>query len=161
MKILKNKFWALLLIASVAFLSCKKQDPLPPIQPVSNTSSTSTNNPYFTQGQWIVELFQENATVETSNFRGYLFTFNSDGTVQAKKDNSTVAGTWSTVKGGAHMKFEISFTSDPLIKLNEDWEVKSETNTSLKLEHVSGGNGGTDYLTFGRYFAQGEIGNFK
>lgn len=160
MTTIKNKFWALLLIASVAFLSCKKQDPLSPIKPV--TSTTTTNNPTFTRGQWVVELFQEDSTDETSNFRGYLFTFNSDGTVLAKKDNSNaVTGTWSTVKGSATMKFKISFPSDPLSKLNEDWDVKNETYTDLKLEHVSGGNGGTDYLTFSRYFVQGNTGSYQ
>ncbi|MEZ4988540.1 MAG: hypothetical protein R2795_26535 [Saprospiraceae bacterium] len=35
-------------------------------------------------------------------------------------------------------------------ELNEDWEIISQSDTRIELVHVSGGNGGTDYLTFER-----------
>jgi hypothetical protein len=162
MRTLKNKFWALLLITSVSFLSCKKQDPLPPITPAANsTTGTSTNNPTFTRGDWKIALFQEGAADETTNFRGYLFTFESNGHVLAKKDNTAIVGDWSTVKESDGMKFIINFPGGQLSELNGDWKVKSETYTDLRLEHVSGGDGSVDYLNFERYFAQGNVGNIK
>ncbi|MES2565838.1 MAG: hypothetical protein V4565_03165 [Bacteroidota bacterium] len=154
MKTLRNKFWALLLIVSVAFLSCKKQDPPSPVMPnFTETEVTSTSNPTFTRGQWKVDLFQESNTDETANYLGYLFMFKEDGNVLATKNNDSIIGTWSSIKGSDHMKFRISFPSSPLSELNDDWDIKNETYTNLKLEHISGGNNETDHLTFGRYFA--------
>ena len=35
-------------------------------------------------------------------------------------------------------------------ELNDDWDVVSQSATKIELIDVSGGNGGTDYLTFER-----------
>ena len=35
-------------------------------------------------------------------------------------------------------------------ELTEDWHIISISNTKIELTHVSGGNGGTDFLTFER-----------
>jgi hypothetical protein len=32
--------------------------------------------------------------------------------------------------------------------LNDDWDIISHSPTKIELKDVSGGNGGTDYLTF-------------
>jgi hypothetical protein len=43
----------------------------------------------------------------------------------------------------------IVFTSpDDFEDLTEDWDFISETSSKMELIHISGGNGGTDYLTF-------------
>lgn len=34
------------------------------------------------------------------------------------------------------------------IVLSDDWDVLERTDTKIRLIDVSGGNGGTDYLTF-------------
>ena len=35
-----------------------------------------------------------------------------------------------------------------LDELNSDWHIIEQNSNTIKLEDVSGGNGGTDYLTF-------------
>lgn len=160
MKTLKNKFLALLLITTVAFFSCKKQDPLVPVKPETTTSTASTNNPNFTRGQWKVELFQEDGIDGATGFRGYLFTFNSDGTVSVKKDNDVMNGNWSTVKNNNEMKFTLGFSTSPLDDLNGQWDVKYETDVRIALERKLNDSSLVS-LTFDRYFAQAEIGNFK
>ena len=34
------------------------------------------------------------------------------------------------------------------IEISDDWNVIERTDTKIKLQDISGGNGGTDYLTF-------------
>jgi hypothetical protein len=47
------------------------------------------------------------------------------------------------------LDFIISFASPANFReLSEDWEILSRTASKIKLKHVSGGNGGTDLLTF-------------
>jgi hypothetical protein len=47
------------------------------------------------------------------------------------------------------LDFTISFASpDNFTELSEDWKVLSRTDSKIELKHVSGGNGGTDLLTF-------------
>ena len=36
----------------------------------------------------------------------------------------------------------------PFEDLNDDWDFISQSSTKIELIDVSGGNGGTDYLTF-------------
>lgn len=150
MKNTRNKFLALILIATVAFFSCKKEDPIPVQMPAANITTSSTENPTFTKGDWRVALLQEHSVDNTNNLRGYLFRFNSNGTVIALKDSSSVNGKWSSQLGDEQRKFMINFSSEPLNDLNQDWRIKGETWTSLKLEHTNADDGSTDYLTFQR-----------
>jgi hypothetical protein len=39
-------------------------------------------------------------------------------------------------------------TAMPFDEFNDDWDVVTYNNTRVELFDVSGGNGGTDYLTF-------------
>lgn len=41
------------------------------------------------------------------------------------------------------------FTSPPdFEELTDDWDIISQTSSKIELIDISGGNGGTDYLTF-------------
>ena len=47
------------------------------------------------------------------------------------------------------LDFNIAFSSPAnFTDLTEDWNIITYTTTKIQLIHVSGGNGGTDYLTF-------------
>ena len=48
------------------------------------------------------------------------------------------------------LDFNILFTSPTNFsdELSDDWDILSRTDTKVELVDVSGGNGGTDYLTF-------------
>ncbi|MEZ5069461.1 MAG: hypothetical protein R2751_00485 [Bacteroidales bacterium] len=47
------------------------------------------------------------------------------------------------------LHFHIFFSlSNDFEDLNDDWEILSHSATKIELVDVSGGNGGTDYLTF-------------
>ncbi|MDF2435644.1 MAG: hypothetical protein K0Q95_20 [Bacteroidota bacterium] len=103
---------------------------------------------YINEGKWKVSSFKEDDKDETGHFDGYVFVFNTDNTVTATKGNSTVKGTWSTGTDNSKTKMNINFSSAPLDELSEDWIIVNGSKSSIELKHVSGGDGGTDYLTF-------------
>ncbi len=131
-----------LILFSLLTTSCKKNDDTSP----SSSSSVSASLP---QGQWKITYFNDSGNDETSHFAGYVFTFNSGGTVTATKASNTVSGTWSDGNDNSGSKLVLNFGSTvPFDNLNEDWHVTEQSTTVIKLNHVSGGNGGTDVLYF-------------
>ena len=122
----------------MAFASCKKDD-----------NSSSPSSIVVTQGQWKVTLFSENGVVETSKFSNYVFTFSSNGTVSAVRSGSTVNGSWSDGNDDSQKKLIMNFASPAdFTEISDDWHILQETSSKIQLEDVSGGNGGTDLLTF-------------
>ncbi|MCW5520949.1 hypothetical protein J1N09_13955 [Aureitalea sp. L0-47] len=109
-------------------------------------------------GSWRISYFWDSNKDETSNFTGYVFNFNSDGTLVATRNNDTVNGTWSVTDSSSSsssssndVDFNIFFNvpqSSDFEDLNDDWDIVSVTNTMIELTDVSGGNGDTDFLTF-------------
>jgi hypothetical protein len=129
-------FLAALIISSVGFQSCSKDKQ----EEIATTVATN----YVNNGKWKITKFEEDGKNETDHFAGYVFEFNTNGTVTASKDEKVVRGTWS--KGDN--KFIINFDTAPFNELNEDWVVKNGNATSMQLQHVSGGDGSIDYLNF-------------
>lgn len=118
---------------------------------VANTNTDPIDISQFeedlTTGVWYVEYFFDDYD-ETDNYAGYEFTFAVDGTAQAVKSGNTVAGTWALVDD---FKLDLFFgTNAPLDELDEDWEILEATSEIIKLKHISGSDGSTDYVTFGR-----------
>ena len=120
----------------VGFSSCKKDD--------STTPSTSG----MIQGLWKVTSYIDSGNNETNHYTGYSFEFKSGGVVTATKSGSTISGTWSTGSDDSQSKLYLTFSTAPFIELNDDWHIMQQTSAIIKLEDVSGGNGGTDNLTF-------------
>jgi hypothetical protein len=133
---------AIILIATAS--SCNK----------SNDSTSSTNQVTVLtqtaqQGKWKVTYYNDNGTVKTSTYSGYEFQFNSNGTVTATKAATTVSGTWHSGTDDSKLKLYLDFgIVNPFQELNDDWHVTQQSSTIITLEDVSGGGGGTDYLTF-------------
>jgi hypothetical protein len=135
-----------LTIFTAVFTACNKND-------ANNTSSVNTTavNSTVTSGTWRITLFNDSGTDETANFSGFNFTFASSGSLAAANNILTISGTWSTRVDNSKVKLTINFPSPSVsafLDLNEDWEVTSRTDTQVTMQHVSGGGGGTDYLTF-------------
>ena len=147
----------LALFVSVLLVGCSEDD--------SNDNNTNNNSNLIAQanqvaqsGSWRISYFWDTDKDETSNFAGYVFNFNSDGTLVATGNNNTVNGTWSVTDSSSssssssndvdfNIFFNVPQTSD-FEDLNDDWDIISITNNMMELTDVSGGNGGTDFLTF-------------
>lgn len=113
-------------------------------------------------GTWRITNFNDSGQNETSDFNGYDFTFNSDGSLVATNGSNTLTGTWSVTddsnssddsSSDDDIDFNIFFPvsdDNDFEDLNDDWDVVTTTSTRIELIDISGGNGGTDMLTFER-----------
>lgn len=134
---MKNYKFIMPIIASIlmAMSACKKDD-----------ATTVTDK--IQSGTWIVTVYSESGKDQLSHFAGYNFTF-ANGVVTAVKSGSSVSGTYSTKLDDSQKKLVLNFgAKDTFDELNDDWHVLEETSVKIRLEDVSGGNGGTDLLTF-------------
>ena len=74
--------------------------------------------------------------------------FFANSNVEVTKNSITTTGDWATHIDDGYNKIEFSFNNDDLSDLEEDWIILEYNQTIIRLKHVSGGNGGTDYLNF-------------
>lgn len=109
---------------------------------------------------WTITYFFDTDREETSNFAGYSFTFQTGGTLQSSNGSDIHTGTWSVHDsnpddGSADhddISFILNFDSpEDFEELSDSWQIITLTNVKIELKHVSGGNGGTDLLTFERF----------
>lgn len=163
MKPMKKNLMKTLTLAFMflAVVACSSDD--------SNDNNTNNNNNSSSADQtteivagdvWIITSFIDSGDNETNNFTGYEFTFNADGTLVASNGSNTVTGTWSITDSNSssdddgniedddfNIFFPVPDTND-FEDLNDDWDFISVSDTKIELIDISGGNGGTDYLTF-------------
>jgi hypothetical protein len=110
-------------------------------------------------GQWRITYFSEDDTEETNNFSNYVFEFGDSNILTASNGSENVVGTWSVTSDDNSnddnsgvfddIDFNVSFSSPPdFQELSEDWEIVSLSDTKIELQHISGGDGSTDLLTF-------------
>lgn len=137
------KFLGVMLVAGVFFVSCSKKKQIDEIE--KNVQD----------GSWRVTSYIDSGVDHTNDFNGYSFTFSDNGDVIAVNGGTTVSGTWSITSSNSNddsnddMDFNLSFASPAdFEELTDDWDIQSHTSTKIQLIDVSGGNGGTDYLTF-------------
>lgn len=124
-----------------------------------NDSETDVNETKVidtvTAGTWRITYYYDTDKEETSNYSGYNFTFGSTGQLTATNGANTYTGTWSITDSNSNddtmddLDFNILFTVPPALEeLSDDWDILEVTDTKIKLVDISGGSGGTDYLTF-------------
>lgn len=124
----------------------------------NNTADPTPVINTVTSGTWRITLYEDNGMNETNNYSNYIFTFNSNGVLTASK-SASYNGTWSVTASNSNddnpendLDFNIAFVAPAPTAftddLTDDWDIISYTATRIQLIDVSGGNGGTDYLTF-------------
>lgn len=112
-----------------------------------------------TDGTWIVSSYIDDGDDETNDYATYRFVFLADGTLNAtdllSSNSNPYTGTWSITDSNStdddsldDLDFNINFNQNNVLnELSDDWDIISYTDTEIKLVDVSGGGGGTDYLT--------------
>lgn len=136
----------LIFLFGILAIACNNNDDTTP----SNQSKVEN---IAKSGTWRITYFYDTDKDETANFTGYNFTFGSSLT--ATNGVNTHTGTWSISDSNSNddsmddLDFNIAFTAPPDFQdLSDDWDIIEVTDTKIKLIDVSGGGGGTDYLTF-------------
>ncbi|MBS1915593.1 MAG: hypothetical protein JST87_04905 [Bacteroidetes bacterium] len=136
---------ALCLCAAFLFLfsACKKND-----SPSSNITSNNVTTT-ASSGTWRVTYYFDSGSEKTINFSGYTFTFGNSNVITATKTGPDITGTWISGNDDSKVKLILSFANPDLFAaISEDWHVIELTSLKIRLQHVSGGNTETDYLTF-------------
>jgi hypothetical protein len=120
----------------------------------------TVNNPadvinIVNNGTWRITYYYDTDHEETTNFNGYNFTFGASNVLTTSNGTNNYSGTWSVTDSNSNddsisdLDFNIAFSSPAQFEeLTDDWEIIEKSTTVIKLKDVSGGNGGTDYLTF-------------
>ncbi len=133
---MKTKLASIFTLLMIVAISCNT---------LTNTNTSNT----IKNGTWRITYYYDTDHEETSSYSGFNFTFASNGTVAATNGIITVNGTWTTGSDDSQVKLILNFGSTvPFDELNDDWHVTELTDVLVKMDDVSGGGGGTDYLTF-------------
>jgi hypothetical protein len=135
----------LFVITSIT-INCSKDD-----KTSSPGITVAQVNTIITEGTWDVSLYNEAGSIQTSDFSGYSFAFNSNGTLLANAAGTSKTGTWSSTTDSGSVKIPIAFpdeTNEPFKSITDDWLVLTATNIKVELKHVSGEDGSIDLLTF-------------
>ncbi len=126
--------------------SCNKEETAIPQEQINSNLEGSS---------WYISSFIDSGNDETYHFNGYTFTFAESGVLTATNGTNTYTGTWSITTSSSQddstddMDFNIYFNlTNNFEDLNDDWDIITNTTSMIELMDISGGNGGTDYLTF-------------
>ncbi len=139
---------------SLMLLACSSDDD----DVKDNSQQISQIENIVESGTWRITNFIDSGKNETSDFTGYDFLFNSDGSLIATNGTNTIDGTWSITDDSSsssssdddidfNIFFPVPDTND-FEDLNDNWDIISSTSTKIELIDISGGNVGTDTLTF-------------
>ena len=142
-KLLQISFILALVLGGIT--SCSKD---------SSTISVTTvaTSTLLVQGTWKITYFNDSGTDGTANYNGYIFTFIGGGSVSVINGSIVYNGSWTTHNDDSQNKLFMDFgvATSPFAELKKDWHIVEKTSTKLRMEDVSGGAGGTDYLTLER-----------
>ncbi len=98
-------------------------------------------------GDWKITYFYDKDHEETSDYTGYTFVFNDDGTLDATSSSGTIKGTWSTGNDDSMDRLYITFSNpDKLVEISDDWVIVSQSSDKIELKDDS--DSGTELLTF-------------
>ena len=146
---LRMMFMAIALLCMGLIISCSKDDETK-VEEKITAADMSEIKATVESGDWRITNYSDADNDDTTNYVGYSFTFNSDGTLGATDGNTAVSGAWSmTTSDVDELDFNIFFTSPAIfVELADDWEIVKYSSAKIELKDVSGGDGTIDYLTF-------------
>lgn len=109
----------------------------------SKNNDADNNNPPYTNGTWVVHLFTDSGSDETSDFAGYDFVFATDGKLTATKLGVTTTGTWATRTDDGLQKLDLNLvtTDAVLLHVNNDWVILSSSASLMELGDDNGASG--------------------
>jgi hypothetical protein len=126
---MKQLFFLLLL--SVGFLSCQKDDNVNPTNESTSSVSEFLRHP---DGLRIIELIEE-GTNKTSLVSSFLFVFSDTGTVTATMPEQTIDGTYLVFRDDNRTELQMTFPDNSILyELSDDWYFISQSAASIRFE---------------------------
>lgn len=94
----------------------------------------------LTRTSWQVDNFTQSGTDVTAEFTDYQLFFGTDKTFTIKKDNTIITGTWQYVNNNnvESVTLRIDTPNTRILLLNENWQLKAKSPTSVQMEEVNG-----------------------
>ena len=137
-----------LLIAGI--YACNKENN--PSYSSQNTSSESRKGGLMLKalftGKWVVTDFTIDRKPQASDFKGYVFTFYKNGTVQAMKGWSNVGGMWMNAANDNPSEFILNFYDTPVfLQLDAEWHILVLDERVFEMQYVSR-TGGSKWIRF-------------
>jgi len=118
-------FFVFLNLCLIASAGCTKKD-----LRVSSVAEAVTN------GTWRVTHFSERSNNETTDFDGYIFTFQTNGKVLVSKNGVIRQGNWSESSSSKKFFIDLGIKNDanrPIGELSDHWVIVSKTDTKINL----------------------------
>jgi len=104
---------------------------------------------------WRITKYIDSGDDETNHYTGFNFDFGASNILTASNGTNTYTGTWSITDSNSNddssndLDFNIFFGApSDFEELSDDWDIITQSSQKIELMDVSGGNGGTDFLTF-------------
>jgi len=135
----------LILLTAIVFASCSSDDD----SGDANTNEFEQIETTLPQGQWEISKLIDGQSDHTAAFESFVFTFKVDGTATAQNDLFTENGTWAYDNSSSSEELVLQFgATTPFDKINDDWDIVSQSSTKIELSDESGGDGDIELLTF-------------
>jgi len=157
---MKNVIYSVFTMLLLVTTSCNKDD-----DSVNTDAQLIMEvSAHAVEGLWQVTSYIDSGENETNDYNGYSFDFAESGVLTATKGADVVIGSWSVTSSDDDssdddgndtddIDFNIFFNvneSSVFDDLSDDWDITSASATQISLFDVSGGDGSTDILVFGR-----------
>lgn len=149
-KFVLKPLWRASLISLLVLAACSEDDVNDLVQMTIPQIESNMKS-----GNWIITKFIDSGIDELNHFNGYTFIFDDNGVLTSTNGSTTYEGTWSITDSNSNddspddLDFNINFNlTNDFESLNDDWDILTISSTKIELIDISGGNGGTDYLTF-------------
>ena len=127
-----NKVLRVIIISGALIISCK-HDILAKRNSITSTVIT---------GDFMVAVFYNGLEDRTSDFAGFDFTFNIDGTITAVNNNETFTGSYTEkpAEKNKNARLKIEFADEPLEELNKNWQVDVLSDSAIHLSDDKNSN---------------------
>ena len=94
---------------------------------------------FITNGHWKVQSYLVDTVIITTEFDGYKFKFNEDGSVVGDNGSTSASGTWVGEVSDYSITSEFPGSGDPFQKLNGHWKIKDSGLTFVKADLQANG----------------------
>lgn len=99
-----------------------------------DSPSNGVDDTLTSAGTWKVVYYWDKDKEETSDFAGYIFSFEQGGVFKSTKGGVTTTGTWQVNSSSNKLIINSGSGLKPLDDLSDDWIIDQKTDKLIKLK---------------------------